>query len=83
MKKDELTIKNSADAKPVLAAVLSREDKKKLLENAKTFEWLTMKQLLKLIWWEWFYKKKIEAFYNGLNMGKAAIFAYKDAEHCC
>jgi hypothetical protein len=71
------------DAKPVLAAVLSREDKKKLLENAKTFEWLTMKQLLKLIWWEWFYKKKIEAFYNGLNMGKAAIFAYKDAEHCC
>lgn len=74
---------NGNIAKPVLAAVLSREDKKKLLENAKTFELLTMKQLLKLIWWEWFYKKKIEAFYNGLNMGKAAIFAYKDAEHCC
>lgn len=68
--------------KPVLASVLSRDDKKKLLENAKTFEWLTMKQLLKLIWWEWFYKKKIEAFYNGLNMGKSSIFAYRDAEHC-
>lgn len=82
MKKDTLTTETPADAKPVLASVLSREDKKKLLENAKTFEWLTMKQLLKLIWWEWFYKKKIEAFYNGLNMGKGAIFAYKDAEHC-
>lgn len=70
---------NGNIAKPVLAAVLSREDKKKLLENADTFKWLTMKQLLKLIWWEWFYKKKIEAFYNGLNMGKAATFAYKDA----
>jgi hypothetical protein len=73
---------NGDMSKPVLAAVLSREDKKTLLENAKTFECLTMKQLLKLIWWEWFYKKKIEAFYNGLNMGKAAIFAYKDADHC-
>lgn len=73
---------NGNIAKPMLAVGLSREDKKKLLENAKIFEWLTMKQLLKLIWWEWFYKKKIEAFYNGLNMGKSAIFAYKDAEHC-
>lgn len=72
---------NTNIVKPVLV-VLSREDKKKLLENAKTFKWLTMKQLLKLIWWEWFYKKKIDAFYNGLNMGKATIFAYKDAEHC-
>lgn len=73
---------NTNIIKPVLV-VLSREDKKKLLENAKIFKWLTMKQLLKLIWWEWFYKKKIDAFYNGLNMGKATIFAYKDAEHCC
>jgi len=61
-------------------AMFSREDKMKLLENANTFKWLTIKQLLKLIWWEWFNKKKIEAFYNGLNMGKAAIFAYKDAD---
>lgn len=62
-----------------IANPCSRDGKKKLLENAKTFEWLTMKQLLNLIWWELFHKNKIEAFYNGLNMGKAAIFAYKDA----
>lgn len=68
------------DANTILIVSLSREDKRKLLENAKVFERLTMKQLIKLIWWEWFYKKKIDAFYNGLNIGKAAIFAYQDAK---
>jgi len=58
---------------------LTAKEKKDLLESSKTFEWLTIKQLLKLIWWDFFNKKKIEAFYKGLNMGKAAMFAYKDA----
>jgi hypothetical protein len=66
--------------KPVLMSVLSQENKKNLLKNSNSFKWLTMKQLLKLIWWELFYKKKIEVFYNGLNIGKAVIFAFKDAE---
>jgi hypothetical protein len=66
--------------KPVLMSVLSQDDKKNLLKNSNFFKWLTMKQLLKLIWWKWFYKKKIEVFYNGLNIGKAVIFAFKDAE---
>jgi hypothetical protein len=66
--------------KPVLMPVLSQDDKKNLLKNSNFFKWLTMKQLLKLIWWEWFYKKKIEVFYNGLNIGKAVIFSFKDAE---
>jgi|LakMenEpi03Aug12_release.lakeMendotaPanAssembly.Ray.scaffolds.fasta_scaffold3156267_1 hypothetical protein len=59
---------------------LSKNDKRKLLENAKTFEHLTMKQLLKLIWWEWFNKNKIDTFYNALSIGKAAFIAYRDAE---
>jgi hypothetical protein len=66
--------------KPVLISVLSIDDKRNLLKNSNFFKWLTMKQLLKLIWWEWFYKKKIKVFYNGLNIGKAVIFAFKDAE---
>ena len=72
--------KNGFFDKSILMSVLSQEDKKNLLKNSNSFKWLTMKQLLKLIWWEWFYKKKIEAFYNGLNIGKSAIFAYRDAE---
>ncbi len=59
---------------------ISVEDKKKLLENAKIYECLSGRQLLKLIGWEWFNKEKIDIFYNALNMGKAAIYAYRDAE---
>jgi hypothetical protein len=46
-------------------AMFSREDKMKLLENANTFKWLTIKQLLKLIWWDWFNKKKLKHFIMG------------------
>ena len=49
---------NGFFAKPVLSAVLSREERMKLLENAKTFESISLKKLLKLIWWE--YTKSIK-----------------------
>ena len=73
---------NGFFAKPVLSAVLSREERMKLLENAKTFESISLKKLLKLIWWEYTKKHKAEAFYNSLNIGKSTHFAFKDAEHC-
>ena len=60
--------------------MFSKTDRKGLLENSKVFEYLNKKQLLRLIFWEWFNKKRITVFYNSLDIGKSAIFAYKDAE---
>lgn len=59
---------------------MTNNDKRKLLDDAKVFEWLSVVQLFKLIWWEWFNKKRLQVFYDSLKLGKAAIFAYRDAE---
>jgi hypothetical protein len=46
----------------------------------RIFETLSSKQIFKIICWRFFNKKKIKVFYESLNAGKSAIFAYKDAE---
>lgn len=54
----------------------------KLLKETNVFESLSFKQLCKLIWWEQFDHKKIDKFYEMLQVGKAAKFAFRDAQQC-
>lgn len=65
------------------AGSLSKQQKRELLEKSQMFESLTFKQIRALIWWEWFKPKKINKFYEMLQMGKAARFAFEDAQRCC
>ena len=71
------------NANTLLATVLSKKKKGELLEKSQTFERLTGKQLLTLMWWEWFNKKRLDAFYHGIQIGKEAKFAYLDTLHYC
>jgi hypothetical protein len=57
----------------------SRQERMSLLKASDAFDWLTIKQLSVLVWWELFNVSRINVFYNSLDAGKAAIFAYKDA----
>ena len=66
----------------LLATVLSKKEKKELLEKSQMFERLTGKQILTLMWWELFNKKRLDVFYHRIQIGKAAKFAYLDALHC-
>ena len=68
---------------PVLATALSKHQKRELLEKSQMFEALTFKQIRALIWWEWFKPKKLNKFYEMLQIGKAARFAFEDAQRCC
>ena len=68
---------------PMLATTLSNKQKRELLENSQMFEALTFKQIRALIWWEWFKPKKINKFYEMLQIGKAARFAFLDAQRFC
>ena len=67
---------------PMLATALSKKQKIELLEKSQMFEALTFKQICALIWWEWFKPKKINKFYEMLQIGKAARFAFEDAQRC-
>ena len=67
----------------MLATALSKKQKIELLEKSQMFEALTLKQIRALIWWEWFKPKKINKFYEMLQIGKAARFAFEDAQRCC
>ena len=80
--KTSTTHENGNDANRLLAAALSREEKKELLEKSQVFEQLSFKQIRALIWWEWFKHKKLNKFYEMLLIGKAARFAFKDAKRC-
>lgn len=64
-----------------IMAELTRDEKKQLLESADVFKWLPAKKLIKLMWWELFNKKKIATFYDGLKVGKSALFAYNYADN--
>ena len=68
---------------PMLATALSKKQKMELLEKSQMFEALTFKQIRALIWWEWFKPKKLNKFYEMLQIGKAARFAFEDAQRCC
>jgi len=69
-------------AKPMLAAALSRQQKKELLEKSQVFKQLSFKQIRTLIWWEWFKPKRLNKFYEMIMIGKAARFAFQDAQRC-
>ena len=66
----------------MLAAALTKQQKRELLEKSQMFEMLSWKQIRTLIWWEWFHKKKLNKFYEMLQKGKAARFAFEDAKRC-
>lgn len=68
---------------PMLATALSKKQKRELLEKSQLMQVLTAKQICALIWWEWFKPKKINKFYEMLQIGKAARFAFEDAQRCC
>lgn len=80
-------VKNTTETaigyEPVLATALSKRQKLELLEKSQMFEALTFKQIRALIWWEWFKPKKLNKFYEMLQIGKAARFAFEDAQRCC
>jgi hypothetical protein len=59
---------------------ITRERKKELLKKMRVAEVLTVKQLFKLAWWETFNGKKLDKFFEMLNNGKAARFAFEDAQ---
>jgi hypothetical protein len=66
----------------VLATALSKKQKRDLLEKSQMFEALTFKQICALILWEWFKPNKLNKFYEALQIGKAARFAFEDAKRC-
>ena len=80
--KTSINHENGNDANRLLAAALSRKEKKELLEKSQMFEQLSFKQIRALIWWEWFKPKKLSKFYEMLLIGKAARFAFEDAQRC-
>lgn len=57
----------------------TKEQRIALLEASNTYTWLTGSELFTIMLWEWFNKKKAEAFYKGLQKGMHAPFAYRDA----
>lgn len=81
--KQQLPTTKGMEYEPMLATALSKKQKKELLEKSQMFEALTFKQIRALIWWEWFKHKKINKFYEMLQIGKAARFAFLDAQRCC
>ena len=64
------------------ATALSKKQKQELLKKSQMFEALTFKQICALILWEWFKPNKLNKFYEALQIGKAARFAFEDAKHC-
>jgi hypothetical protein len=60
----------------------NKKERKELLEKSQMFEQLSFKQIRALIWWEWFKPKKLNKFYEMLLIGKAARFAFEDAQRC-
>lgn len=71
------------NANTLLATVLSKKEKKELLEKSQFTQRLSGKQIWNLCWWEIFKPRKVNKFYEMLQIGKAARFAYEDALHCC
>ena len=59
----------------------NKEKQIKLLEDARVFEYLNWKQLITIIYWSLFNSSKIKYFYEQLNLGKAARFAYIDTKN--
>jgi len=62
--------------------VLSKKEKVELLEKSQMFERLSGKQIWNLCWWETFMPRKTNKFYEMIQKGKSAKFAYDDAIHC-
>lgn len=57
----------------------TKQHRRNLLEASNAHTWLTGSELFTILLWEWFNKKKAEAFYKKLGMGMHAPFAYRDA----
>lgn len=58
---------------------MDNKEKYNLLEKSKVFEYLNLKQLINLCFWSIFKQHKINEFYKMLEIGKAVVYAYKDA----
>jgi len=83
-KKNETHENNKAiNYEPLLATALSKKQKRELLEKTRFMEVLNAKQIWALIWWDIFKPKKVNKFYEMLQIGKAARFAFEDAQRCC
>lgn len=59
----------------------TKHQRRALLEQANVHTWLNTSQLLTIMWWEWFNKKKAKAFYSHLARGMHAPFAYERARN--
>jgi len=68
---------------PMLATALSKKQKMELLEKSQFTQRLSGKQICNLCWWEIFKPRKVNKFYEMLQIGKAARFAFDDAQRCC
>jgi len=77
------TTKTAMNYEPMLATALSKKQKLELLEKSQLMQALTAKQIRALIWWEWFNHKKYNKFFEYLQIGKSARFAFEDAHRCC
>ena len=85
MKKDtsKLPETKAINYEPLLATALSKNQKRELLERTQFMKVLTAKQIRALIWWDIFKPKKVNKFYEMLQIGKAVRFAFEDAQRCC
>ena len=61
---------------------MNKKEKKELLIKSNFFKNLTIKQLWNLSWWETFKPRKTNKFFEMLEIGKSAKFAYEDALEC-
>ena len=61
--------------------LFTKKQKRELLEKSKIFESLSLKQISVLIYWESFNSKKINKFYEMLQIGKLARFAFEDTKN--
>lgn len=59
----------------------TKQHRRNLLEASNARTWLTGSELFTIILWEWFNKKKAEAFYSHLARGMHAPFAYEGARN--
>jgi hypothetical protein len=60
--------------------MITKEEKKNLLEKHHSFQYLSYSQLILLCIWEIFNNKRLELFFIGLKKGKSTYYAFNDAK---
>ena len=60
---------------------MTQEEKLKLMNDREVFKYLSLGQTLKLIYWEYFNKRKVDIFVHNLYVGYSVKNAFKDAKN--